>query len=79
MFKSCEEPKYSPSTFSSEDGNSPGFRKPCLFIFIFGKIMRLRKFETFVDPNTSRVQFFSVSVFPEIFFVVSFAELHSRV
>ena len=78
MLKSCEAPKNSQSTFSSEDGNSPGFRNPCLFLFIFGKNMRRRKFETCVDPNTRRVQFFSASVFPEIFFVITFTELHSR-
>jgi len=92
MLKSCEAPKNSQSTFSSEDGNSPGFRNPCLFIYLFiylllllllffGKIMRRRKFETCVDPcvdpNTRRVQFFSASVFPEIFFVTTFTELHS--
>jgi len=78
-FKRCEAPKNSPSTFSSEDGNSPGFRRPCLLLFIFGKIVQRRKFETFVVPNTGHVQFFSASIFPETFFVVTFTELHSRV
>ena len=72
ILKGFEAPKTSPSTFSPDDGGSSVFRTTCLFLFISGKIVRRREFETvgrkkfeiYVDPNTRRVHFFSASIFP---------------